>query len=97
MLMLMTGWLAVRRGYPRAARWPTAGELWRDLKPALPALLAPVILIAGMLAGYFTPTEIASVTVLYTRADQRPVLSRADLEGLLAPPSRPSTPPPESC
>ena len=65
MLMLMTGWLAVRRNYPRAPRWPTAAELWRDFKPALPAILAPVILIAGMLAGFFTPTEIASVTVLY--------------------------------
>jgi tripartite ATP-independent transporter DctM subunit len=65
MLMLMTGWLAVRRNYPRAARWPTMGELWRDFKPAFPAIVAPVILIAGMLAGFFTPTEIASVTVLY--------------------------------
>ncbi len=66
MLMLMTGVLAVRRNYPRAARWPTRAELWRDLKPAAPALFAPVILIAGMLAGFFTPTEIAAVTVLYT-------------------------------
>jgi tripartite ATP-independent transporter DctM subunit len=65
MLMLMTGWLAVRRKYPRAERWPTRGELWRDFKPALPAILAPVILIAGMLAGFFTPTEIAAVTVAY--------------------------------
>jgi tripartite ATP-independent transporter DctM subunit len=65
MLMLMTGWLAIRRNYPRSARWPTRGELWRDLKPAFPAIVAPVILIAGMLAGFFTPTEIASVTVLY--------------------------------
>lgn len=66
MLMLMTGVLAMRRDYPRAARWPIRAELWRDLKPAAPALFAPVILIAGMLAGYFTPTEIAAVTVLYT-------------------------------
>ena len=65
MLMLMTGWLAVRRKYPRAERWPTRHELWRDFKPALPAILAPVILIAGMLAGFFTPTEIAAVTVAY--------------------------------
>jgi len=65
MLMLMTGWLAVRRDYPRTERWPTRGELWRDLKPAFPAIVAPVILIAGMLVGFFTPTEIASVTVLY--------------------------------
>ena len=65
MLMLMTGWLAVRRNYPRADRWPRARELWRDLKPAFPAIMAPVILIAGMLAGFFTPTEIAAVTVAY--------------------------------
>ncbi|MFO1328082.1 MAG: TRAP transporter large permease [Rubrivivax sp.] len=68
MLMLMTGWLALRRGYPRAERWPTRHELWHDLRPALPALLAPVILIAGMLAGFFTPTEIAAVTVAYAMA-----------------------------
>jgi tripartite ATP-independent transporter DctM subunit len=65
MLMLMTWWLANRRKYPRAARWPKRGELWRDFKPAFPAIVAPVILIAGMLLGWFTPTEIASVTVLY--------------------------------
>jgi tripartite ATP-independent transporter DctM subunit len=65
MLMLMTAWLATRRNYPRAERWPTRSELWRDFKPAFPAIVAPLILIAGMLAGYFTPTEIAAVTVLY--------------------------------
>ncbi len=65
MLMLMTGWLAVRRGYPRSPRWPSRAELWRDFKPAFPAIVAPVILIAGMLLGFFTPTEIASVTVAY--------------------------------
>jgi len=65
MLMLMTTWLAIRRNYPRADRWPTRAELWYDLKPALPAILAPVILVAGMMAGFFTPTEIASITVVY--------------------------------
>jgi tripartite ATP-independent transporter DctM subunit len=65
-LMLMTGFLAKRRNYPRATRWPTLAELWTDAKPALPAMAAPIILIAGMLAGIFTPTEIAAVTVVYT-------------------------------
>ena len=68
MLMLMTWYLAVRRKYPRADRWPTRGELWRDFKPAAPAIAAPVILIAGMLAGWFTPTEVAAVTVAYALA-----------------------------
>lgn len=65
MLMLMAAWLARRGNFPRAERWPSGRELWRDFLPALPAIAAPVILIAGMLAGFFTPTEIASVTVLY--------------------------------
>ena len=33
--------------------------------PALPALFAPVFLIAGMLMGLFTPTEAASIVVAY--------------------------------
>lgn len=65
MLMLMTAFLAARRGYPRAARWPTLPELLRDMLPAAPALAAPVILIGGMFSGWFTPTEIAAVTVAY--------------------------------
>ncbi|WP_284179656.1 TRAP transporter large permease [Rhabdaerophilum sp. SD176] len=67
-LMLMTAWLARKRNYPRADRWPTIREILRDFWPALPAILAPVLLIVGMLAGFFTPTEIASVTVVYTIA-----------------------------
>lgn len=67
-LMAMTAWLARRRGYPRAGRWPTWREIGQDALPAAPALMAPVVLIAGMLAGFFTPTEIASVTVVYTIA-----------------------------
>jgi tripartite ATP-independent transporter DctM subunit len=64
-LMLMTAWLSVRRGYPRADRWPGWARLWADMLPALPALMAPIILIGGMLLGWFTPTEIAAVTVTY--------------------------------
>lgn len=33
---------------------------------AIPALLVPVILLGGMLSGYFTPTEAAGIAVLYT-------------------------------
>ena len=65
MLMIMTAWLATKHRFPRTQRWPTWREVWRDFKPAAPAIFAPVILTVGMLLGYFTPTEIASVTVLY--------------------------------
>lgn len=83
MLMLMTGWLAVRRNYPRAERWPKMRELWRDFKPAFPAIVAPVILIVGMLLGFFTPTEIASVTVAYAILISSLFYRELTLKGLL--------------
>jgi tripartite ATP-independent transporter DctM subunit len=82
-LMAMAAWLARRRGYPRAERWPTRGEVVRDMLPAIPALLAPVILVVGMLAGYFTPTEIASVTVVYTIAISALFYRKLTVKGLL--------------
>jgi tripartite ATP-independent transporter DctM subunit len=64
----MTVFLSYRYNLPRAERWPTLRELGGDLLPALPALLAPVLMIAGMLLGLFTPTEAAAVTVVYVLA-----------------------------
>ena len=65
LLMATTVVLAYVKHLPRSERWPKMGEIWRDLVPALPALMAPVILVSGMLLGFFTPTEAASVTVFY--------------------------------
>ncbi|MGG3563136.1 TRAP transporter large permease [Neobacillus rhizosphaerae] len=38
----------------------------KEFVHAIPALLAPVILLAGILSGVFTPTEAAAIAVLYT-------------------------------
>jgi tripartite ATP-independent transporter DctM subunit len=65
LLMITVAILAWKRNFPRADRWPTLRELWADFLPALPALLTPVLLVSGMLLGFFTPTEAASVTVAY--------------------------------
>jgi tripartite ATP-independent transporter DctM subunit len=65
LLMITVAILALRRDYPRSERWPTHSELWRDLKPAIPALFTPIMLVSGMLLGFFTPTEAASITVVY--------------------------------
>lgn len=64
-MMTMTGILATVRKYPRAERWPTPREVVSDFIPAFPALMTPILLIAGMLGGIFTPTEAASATVVY--------------------------------
>jgi tripartite ATP-independent transporter DctM subunit len=65
LLMVTVAILAWRRNFPRAPRWPTLRELWADFLPAFPALLTPILLVSGMLLGFFTPTEAASMTVAY--------------------------------
>lgn len=46
---------------PRAS----ASELWTAFKGAILPMLAPVILIGGILGGVFTPTEAGVVVVVY--------------------------------
>jgi tripartite ATP-independent transporter DctM subunit len=65
LLMATAAVLSLVRAMPRAERWPTGREIWTTFVPALPALLAPVLMIAGMMAGIFTPTEAAAVTAVY--------------------------------
>lgn len=65
LLMLTVAWLARRHNHPRSKRWPTLSELWKAFVPAAPALMTPLLLVGGMLGGFFTPTEAASVTVAY--------------------------------
>jgi tripartite ATP-independent transporter DctM subunit len=65
MQMLAVWLIAVRRGFPREPR-PRLGPLIRSGAAALPALLAPLLLVGGMTLGVFTPTEAATVAVGYS-------------------------------
>ncbi|GEN26078.1 ABC transporter permease [Halomonas cupida] len=65
LLMITAAILAIKHKMPRAPRLPTARELYHSFLPALPALLAPSLMISGMLLGLFTPTEAAAVTAAY--------------------------------
>jgi tripartite ATP-independent transporter DctM subunit len=65
LLMITVTILAKRHNMPRAERWSTPREMWDAFLPALPALLTPIIMVGGMLLGLFTPTEAASITVVY--------------------------------
>lgn len=51
-------------GFPRMPRASFA-EIWKTFTGALLPILAPVILVAGILSGIFTPTEGGVVAVLY--------------------------------
>lgn len=63
-LMIMVAWYAKVRGYGR-----DAGFAWRILgstfKRAFLSLLTPVIIVGGILAGLFTPTEAAIAACAY--------------------------------
>jgi C4-dicarboxylate transporter DctM subunit len=56
--------LSVKRGYPRGEKTSLGGVL-RQFKTSLPALMLVVVLIGGILSGYFTPTEAAAVSGIY--------------------------------
>jgi tripartite ATP-independent transporter DctM subunit len=64
MLCLGIALVAKRRGFPKT-EFTGFKEIWIDFKKAFPGLLAPLILIGGMLCGFFTPTEAATVAVGY--------------------------------
>ena len=65
-LLMVSVWVYARHArLPTSAR-PTRRELAGSFVSALPGLMAPVILIGGMLSGVFSPTEAAGVTVLYS-------------------------------
>ncbi len=55
---------ATRRKYPVYPR-ATLKEFFRSALESIPALLTPVIIVGGILLGWFTPTESAAVAVIY--------------------------------
>ena len=65
-LMAVVYWLA-KTGRIVAPVVPrkTAVEIGRVFWRALPALAAPVFLIAGILSGFATPTQLGALTVVY--------------------------------
>jgi len=56
---------AVKRGYPTYPRG-TLRQLLCSIWVSIPALMTPVIIVGGILAGWFTATESACVAVLYS-------------------------------
>ena len=54
-----------KRNYPKEAP-PTLREFLAVLLKAMPALMIPVIIMGGIILGWFTPTEAAGVAVVYS-------------------------------
>ncbi|CAM3451582.1 MULTISPECIES: TRAP transporter large permease [Halomonas] len=63
-MMITVYVLAVRRGYPKEKRVPVM-QLLKEAKTAFWALLMTVIILYGIIGGFFTPTEASIVACLY--------------------------------
>ncbi|PRY66256.1 tripartite ATP-independent transporter DctM subunit [Vreelandella songnenensis] len=63
-MMITVYILAVRRGYPKEKRVPVL-QLLREARTAFWALLMTVIILYGIIGGFFTPTEASIVACVY--------------------------------
>ncbi|ABE46756.1 TRAP transporter large permease [Polaromonas sp. JS666] len=64
--MCVVNWhVSKRRNYRGDNEHPTMAEILRTTWKALPAILLPVLILGGMRAGWFTPTEASVVAVFY--------------------------------
>jgi tripartite ATP-independent transporter DctM subunit len=63
-LMVGISLIARRKGFPKT-KFAGFREIWKTAVKAIPGLLAPIILVGGMLFGFFSPTEAATVAVVY--------------------------------
>ena len=64
-LMLMVAFLARRYDFPVASKRATLCEVYQAGKVTFWPLLTPVILLGGILTGFFTPTEAAGIAAFY--------------------------------
>lgn len=64
--MAVVAILARKRNYPKHSVPITAARLAKGGGDAALAIIMPVIIVGGILGGFFTPTEAAAVAVLYS-------------------------------
>jgi tripartite ATP-independent transporter DctM subunit len=66
LLMVQVAVIARVKGLPRDDVRAQPRDVARKFVISFPALLAPVLLIGGLMSGFFGPTEVAGVTVAYS-------------------------------
>jgi len=64
-LMVVSGWISVKHNYGKGESYALRESLTRFLR-AIPPMMLVIIVVGGILMGWFTPTEASAVGVLYT-------------------------------
>lgn len=64
-MMLFVYIMALKKGYPRSQR-ASIQQFLKLVYETVPALITPIIIIGGIISGFFTATEAAAVASLYT-------------------------------
>lgn len=64
-MMALSYGMALRYNFPRETMALSPAIIFKEFVSAGPALMAPIIILGGILGGVFTPTESAAVAVLY--------------------------------
>ena len=63
--LVLTNWLFCRKAGYEVEPKATKKEFWFAVKDSFWAILMPVIILGGIMTGYFTPTESAAIAILY--------------------------------
>lgn len=74
--------ISKKRNYPRD-EWKGWGNLWRELKNNIFALILPVIVVVCLSAGFGTVNEVGAITCVYAVIVSCFIYRDLDLKGLL--------------
>lgn len=80
-LMIVCYFVSKKNGYKGKEQASTPKEIWAAFKEAFWAILSPVIILGGIYSGFFTPTEAAVISVVYSFIVGVFVYRELDLKG----------------
>ncbi|MCR9137747.1 MAG: TRAP transporter large permease [Alphaproteobacteria bacterium] len=66
-LLITSVFIAIRRGYP-AHSWQGWKRVWIAFRRSFLALLMPILVVAGLIGGFATVSEIGALAALYAAA-----------------------------
>lgn len=81
--MILIVIMAKRKGFPKEKQDFTLKNIIKVTSSAITALMLPVIIIGGILGGFFTPTEAAAIAVAYAFIINAVTMKKIDLRATM--------------